>query len=58
MKTKNRILTERYPEGYKPKLEYHTSQLAIALANDDLDEMQKRLDSIQFFLNKEVNRVK
>ena len=49
--------THKYPQGYKPKLEYHTTQLAVALVSDDLASMQKSLNSIQFFLDKETARL-
>lgn len=47
----------KYQRGYLPKIEFHNTKLQEAIAKEDLGLIQKSLDSIQYFVGREQERV-
>ena len=46
----------RYPNGYQPKIEYYQAQIAIAVANLNLDNIKFYTTKLEYFTNREEAR--
>jgi hypothetical protein len=49
--------SNKYPQGYLPKIQYWTDQLIEATANEDLYKMQQAKSKLDYFYSQQVAKV-
>ena len=50
--------SNRYPNGYMPKIEYYQAQLSMAVDSLDLDQIKYFTTKLEWFMNRQANITK
>ena len=50
--------TNRYPNGYTPKIEYYQAQLSMAVDSMDLDKIKYFTTKLEWFMDRQAKRTK
>ena len=48
--------SNRYPNGYMPKIEYYQAQLSIAVDSLDLDQIKYFTSKLEWFINRQAQK--
>ena len=46
--------TDRYPNGYQPKIEYYQAKLALAVDALDIDKIKFLTGKLEYFLDRQA----
>ena len=50
--------SNRYPNGYMPKIEYYQAQLSMAVDSLDLDQIKYFTTKLEWFMDRHANITK
>lgn len=50
-------MSNKYPQGYLPKIQYWTDQLVQATADGDAVKMQRAKSRLDYFYDKQISKL-